>query len=308
MIEYFKPTSNQFTQLPSIHTSEIARGLIRILVGSSDGLKLLQGSELIPDLVATFERYKASRGKSPYFGGKSPLSPTYFAILGAIMASNGGMQMLCDAKGLQHLYALCDGDSEPDAVQHFLAALDPRADGHPRLILQMLLTSSKTTTRLMATRRCGALLLGRPRGLREEWLVELIVQQLTDPAAEVSRCALEVLSEACDDVETMKLAIILEAPLAHLGDEGSWMQLRFLGLPQGFKALDACGFLVAEMNRWQETKFRAYPTSVDKALLYGLNMFEAPDTRDSDFNYLLTSRVREFNGDKEVAIQVNPKC
>jgi rapamycin-insensitive companion of mTOR len=304
LIDYFKPSSNQFSQLPSIHTAEIARGLVRILVGSPDGLKLLHGSELVSDLVAAFERFKDCRAKSPFFGGTSSVSPTYFAILGAIMASVGGIQALNDTKGLKHLYAICDGESEPEAIQHFLAALDPRADGHPRLVLQMLLTSNRVSTRLMATKRTGVLLLGRPRGWREKWLVELIVQQVTDAATDVAMAALAILSEACDDVETMKMALELEVPLAHLGDEGWWLQLRFLGTPQGFEQMDECGFLLGELGKWEKSKFRLYPTSVDKAVLHGLGLFDPTDTRDSDYVYQMTSRVREFLGDQYVGLQV----
>ena len=107
----------------------------------------------------------------------------------------------------------------------------------------MLLTAGSSKTRLLATKRGGAILLSRPRGWRERWLVEQLVQQLCDQSMEVAKCALEVLTEACDDTETIKLAIELEPPLQHLGDAGRWLQLRFLGTPQGLQRLQASGFL-----------------------------------------------------------------
>eukprot|EP00036_Acanthoecidae_sp_10tr_P012342 CAMPEP_0206292348 /NCGR_PEP_ID=MMETSP0106_2-20121207/3581_1 /ASSEMBLY_ACC=CAM_ASM_000206 /TAXON_ID=81532 /ORGANISM="Acanthoeca-like sp., Strain 10tr" /LENGTH=1449 /DNA_ID=CAMNT_0053722921 /DNA_START=202 /DNA_END=4548 /DNA_ORIENTATION=- len=304
LVDFFKPRSNQFSKLPSKHTKEIARGLIQILVATPDGFKLLQGSDLVADLVGALERFKGNMAQSPFFNGKSPLSPTYFAILGEIMASTRGLQLLTDAKGIQHLYAMCDGTCAANVIAHFLDAIDPRADGHPRIILQMLLTSSDAATRLVATKRAGALLLCRQRGRRERWHVELIVQQLTDYVPEVAMAALETLAEACDDAETLKLTIDLEPPLVHLGDEGGWLQLRFLGNAHGFKRLRACGFLDVELRNWQNGKLRSYPNMVDKKLLHDLSLFDPPDTRDSDYTYMLTSRVREAAGDCLVGLQV----
>ena len=59
-----------------------------------------------------------------------------------------------------------------------------------------------------------------------------------------------------------------------------------------------------EMRRWEKRKFRAYPGVVDKVLLTGLKLFDAPDTRDNDHNYILTSRVRTGTGDLLLGLQV----
>lgn len=50
MVFYFKPSSNQFIPELSPHTTEIARGLIRILVASAEGQKLLQVRIMISPL------------------------------------------------------------------------------------------------------------------------------------------------------------------------------------------------------------------------------------------------------------------
>lgn len=111
--------------------------LIRCVDAAPRCCARFQSTDLVANLVAVLEHYNANRGASPYFGSKSPSSPTYFAILGSIMASVAGMKLLSDVQGIKHLYAFCDGSTEPRVIQLFLDALDPRSEGHPRVILQV---------------------------------------------------------------------------------------------------------------------------------------------------------------------------
>lgn len=100
------------------------------------------------------------------------------------------------------------------------------------------------------------------------WGVELLVRQLNDGDVKVTKSALSILDEACDEVEYLDSLIATKpSVLLKLGlPAGKDLWLRLLSRPHGFKLLSDINFLQPELKLWKEKLNNTYAQSVERAL------------------------------------------
>jgi rapamycin-insensitive companion of mTOR len=122
-----------------------------------------------------------------------------------------------------------------------------RASGQARTILGKALSSASKVVRYLATRHMGILLRAGVQDF-SEWGIDYLVKQvnfggknchshfflkLSDPDTKVTRSALAILDEACDEVENMD-SLISKRPtvLLKLNQAGKDLWLRYIVTPK----------------------------------------------------------------------------
>lgn len=82
---------------------------------------------------------------------------------------------------------------------------------------------------MFATHHLGRLLHEAPN--LTDWVLQLLVTQLYDPAMEVCEIAVMYLEEACSSSDNLEKVVQLRPTLEHLGDIGANLFLRCVAFP-----------------------------------------------------------------------------
>jgi len=99
--------------------------------------------------------------------------------------------------------------------------------GAARILLAKSLTATSKVVRYLATRHLGYLLRSGATSF-PDWGIMFLVKQLSDEHLKVVLEALQVLDEACDDIECLESLIARKPNLMNLGKDGKVSIGRFL--------------------------------------------------------------------------------
>lgn len=114
------------------------------------------------------------------------------------------------------------------------------SDGHSRIVLSKVLTSTYkvgtlpiTTVcvtkcfqgiRAFATRHLGQLIQDCPRA--NAWTLRLLLTQLYDTSTEVCEMTVHILEEACESMDILQLVVEMQPTVDHLGEVGHPLLLK----------------------------------------------------------------------------------
>jgi rapamycin-insensitive companion of mTOR len=127
--------------------------------------------------------------------------------------------------------------------------------------------------RYLATRHLGFLLRSGVAAF-SDWGVMFLVKQLSDEHGKVVLEALQVLDEACDDVECLESLITRKPNLVNLGKDGKGKEImiRFLSRNSGFTYLwNDTNLVKTELVTWRESEYVNYTLHLEKALQSNLH-------------------------------------
>ncbi|KAJ3112369.1 hypothetical protein HDU96_004614 [Phlyctochytrium bullatum] len=136
------------------------------------------------------------------------LTGEYFSILSCFTSNPEGIRLLEKFRIFNILYHLTELRSRDDLIKTMVRSLDFSKEGHERVIIVKLMTSSYKHIRLFTTQHLGGLMIG----CNEEfalWAIPLLITQLYDPSPEVAEAAAYSLLKSFDDNE-MNLEIMTE--------------------------------------------------------------------------------------------------
>lgn len=271
--------------------TEVAITLVTALLDSDEGVKLLDGSDLMVDLALMLSDLDPVNSVHLSTAAVAGTSAKYFALIGVLLSAPAGVELLEQHRVLSRLYAACGRIDRDDVLILLLQNTDFRHKGHSRTLLEMIVSHPEPNVRCSALDHIKKLICESQFARRDPWVVKTVVTQLYDPDPTVAKSALDALMEACEDTEALKSVINLEPTLLHLGGLTSELILQFLGVRQGFDYLKRCGFVEQELELWHTEKNLAYVGQVEISLSEALQLFKQPDARESDPGIRLVSKT-----------------
>jgi hypothetical protein len=156
------------------------------------------------------------------------------------------------------------------------------------------MTSTYKHTRLFATDYLQYLFRS---GVNDfwDWGIRYLSIQLYDPAIEVSKKAVLILDEACNNPKNLESLVKLRPNLEHLGENANILLFRFLSSTLGFQYLSDFGFVEREMDDWFEIKNENYVMKIELILERAFNTFTSknrpPDVSDAMEEESLSSEI-----------------
>eukprot|EP01114_Cavostelium_apophysatum_P016624 TRINITY_DN4775_c0_g1_i1.p1 TRINITY_DN4775_c0_g1~~TRINITY_DN4775_c0_g1_i1.p1 ORF type:complete len:1113 (-),score=304.93 TRINITY_DN4775_c0_g1_i1:63-3401(-) len=300
IMSFLRPTNKGFSRMPwsSQHLKYVrmACQLLEVLVSTDAGRGCLQDHQLIPEITELLklelspqkEDKKEQRLLSPEKVLKT-MAREYFTMLGTLSSTPRGLEVLMKFGVFKPLIELSELQGRDDLCHLIMTSLDYNTDkGDARVILAKALTSASKVVRYLATRHMRVLLRAGVQDF-SEWGVEFLVKQLNDPDAKVAQIALNILDEACDEVECMEVLIAKKPPhLLKMGEAGKNLALRFLSRPSGFKYLESIGFIAEEMKLWREKLNHDYVINIESNLaeIFSPSLYKQRETESGDGVFL----------------------
>ncbi|KAJ3208873.1 hypothetical protein HDU67_006498 [Dinochytrium kinnereticum] len=226
LVSFFRPLSHQFSDIKKGKgTSMFVRlgcELFKTLLSSPEGVRYMSESKFLPELAECLGQLDPiySNALEPIFS-KSRIELTltgeYFAILACFTRHHEGIRLLEKFRIFNILYHLTELRSRDDLIKTFVRALDFSGEGHERIILTKLMTSSYKHIRLFTTEHLGTLVLTGGDDFIA-WAVPMLITQIYDPAMEVCEAATAALDKACEeDVRKLEITVGMEPYLDGLG-------------------------------------------------------------------------------------------
>ncbi|XP_048450136.1 rapamycin-insensitive companion of mTOR [Rhincodon typus] len=246
-----------------------------LLESNEDGQMYLE--ELVKDIVqwltpSTGLKHERSLQNN---GLLNTLSQHYFLIIGTLSSHPQGVKVLEKCNMFQCLLNLCSLKNYDHVLKLTVSTLDYSRDGLSRVILSKILTSGTDNCRLYATKHLRVLLRANVEFF-SNWGIELLVTQLHDKNKAISSEALDILDEACEDKANLHALIQMKPALAHLGDKGLLLLLRFLSIPKGFSYLHERGYVTKQLEKWQKEYNLKYVDLIEEQLNEALTTYRKP--------------------------------
>ncbi|XP_078416580.1 rapamycin-insensitive companion of mTOR isoform X1 [Cetorhinus maximus] len=259
-----------------------------LLESNEDGQTYLE--ELVKDIVQWVSPSSGLKHERSLQnnGLLSTLSQHYFLIIGTLSSHPHGVKVLEKCNMFQCLLSLCSLKNYDHVLKLTVSTLDYSRDGLSRVILSKILTSGTDNCRLYATKHLRVLLRANVEFF-SNWGIELLVTQLHDKNKTISSEALEILDEACEDKANLHALIQMKPALAHLGDKGLLLLLRFLSIPKGFSYLNERGYVTKQLEKWQKEYNLKYVELTEEQLNEALTTYRKPADGE---NYVRRSNQR----------------
>ncbi|XP_044188706.1 rapamycin-insensitive companion of mTOR-like [Thunnus albacares] len=294
LLFFYKPSSKLYGSLELEHPKArqltvVGSQFIEFLLASEE-----EGQVYLEDLVKDIVQWLFS--SAPLKPDRSlqgsglltTLSQYYFLFLGTLSAHPHGVKMLEKCSVFQCLLNLCSLKNQEYLLKLTVSTLDYSRDGLARVILSKILTAATDSCRLYATKHLRVLLRANVEFF-SNWGIELLVTQLYDRNKTISKEALDILDEACEDKTNLHALIEMKPALTHLGDKGVLLLLRFLSIPKGFSYLNDRGYITKQMEKWQKEYNLKYVDMIEEQLNEALTTYRKPVNGD---NYVRRSNQR----------------
>ncbi|KAK9469902.1 Rapamycin-insensitive companion of mTOR, N-term-domain-containing protein [Lipomyces arxii] len=259
LMSFYRPFKYRFSEIKRTSTNAryIKAGsvLFKTLLANPEGVKYLMENKLlrqVAECLAQLDPMSGITSAEPLFSKQrldSTLSYGYFTLLGTLTSDPNGLAMIERWRMFNMFYHLSELTSRKDLIFALISSLDYRLDGHTRVILSKILTTSDADVRLYATSHLGTLIDYDNVSLRN-WVIELLVEQLYDVDFDVCELAIKVLGEICNDGPSLDYIVKRLSNLDHLSDITAPLLLRFLSTSEGFRFLQDLNYIEKEMDEW----------------------------------------------------------
>ncbi|XP_053195319.1 rapamycin-insensitive companion of mTOR-like [Scomber japonicus] len=294
LLFFYKPSSKLYGSLELEHPKArqltvVGSQFIEFLLASEeDGQAYLE--DLVKDIIQCLFSSAPPKPNCSVQGRGllTTLSQHYFLFLGILSAHPHSVKILEKCSVFQCLLNLCTLKNQELLLKLTVSTLDYSRDGLARVILSKILTAATDSCRLYATKHLRVLLRANVEFF-SNWGIELLVTQLHDRNKAISKEALDILDEACEDQANLHALIEMKPALTHLGDKGMLLLLRFLSIPKGFSYLNDRGYITKQMEKWQTEYNLKYVDMIEEQLNEALTTYRKPVNGD---NYVRRSNQR----------------
>lgn len=306
IISFYRPLSHQFSDILKKKNVknyvEIGCELITNLVATGEGIRLLSENKFlqqISECLLQLDPFSGITDQNQQIFSKERMEKTltseYFTFIGILSKSIDGIKLLEKFKIFHALYCITElRNGREDLIRTIVTSLDYNINSHSRIILSKIMTSTYKHTRLFATDYLQYLLRS---GVNDfwDWGIRYLSIQLYDPAIEVSKKAVIILDEACNNSKNLESLVKLSPNLEHLGENANVLLFRFLSSTLGFQYLSDFGFVEKKMDEWFEIKNEDYVMKMELILERAFNTFtsknRSPDVNDVMEEEALSSEI-----------------
>ncbi|GAA5853920.1 hypothetical protein JCM9279_007602 [Rhodotorula babjevae] len=276
VLAFYHPFALRFSDLPKDPLTDkwvdLGCELVSMLVASPVGVQFLLEDKLLPQLAEALFQLDTAGG-APVLLTKDRVEGTiasgYFSMLGVLSRSEAGRSLLDDLKLWTAFYRIAEMRNREDLVRLIIDNIDYSTDGHARVFLSKALTSSYKHIRYYATQHLSKM-LAAPAG-PTSWQIELLVQQLYDPAPEVVSLAIRALAVTCASQDVLRAVVALRPALEVLPvDEGEPLLMLCLADSAGVEYLQEIGWVERELETWYQERNLVYMVELELALASAL--------------------------------------
>lgn len=266
LVRYFKPSWNGYSRVELGTSATLAReatlagcDLLNCLLELHEPESARLLNELIGDIAEQITNISTAESAHDCLFSPRHMSTTccqqYFLFLGQLSHTAKGTVVLKSFNLLEKLQDLALVTNHDCYVKLIVSSLDYSEDGPNRKVLNKIISEATLwSTRLYATQFLRLLLRARPRRGPMHWTMTLLTDRLSDTSIAVALTALEVLHEACEEMEYLETLLQQgdqsrdwDKWLQHLGDKGYLLKIRLYSLQQGFASLAAPA---EELEKW----------------------------------------------------------
>ncbi|XP_066602698.1 uncharacterized protein [Prorops nasuta] len=221
-----------------------------------EGTKLL--NELVDDIAEQIAAIQTAQSAHDCLFSPRHVFTTccqkYFLFLGQLSHSAKGTVILKGFNLLEKLQELALATNHECYVKLIVSSLDYSRDGPNRKVIgKIIAESSCESTRLYATKFLRLILRAKMSDAYK-WAMILLLERLSDSSKMVALTALEVLHEACEELEYLEAFLQQESQLKerdewskNLGDKGYLLKIRLYSLREGFVSLSSPS---EELEKW----------------------------------------------------------
>ncbi|KAK9462957.1 Rapamycin-insensitive companion of mTOR, N-term-domain-containing protein [Lipomyces oligophaga] len=282
LMSFYRPFKYRFSEIPrnSANQKYVRAGavLIKTLLANAEGVKYLTENKLlrqIAECLAQLDPMSGITSAEPLFSKhrlQTTLSYGYFTILGTLSSDLNGVAMIERWRMFNMFYHLTELP-RIDLITILLSSLDYHIEGHPRILIEKVLTTGEKDVRLFATSHVATLVDFEDQGIHD-WAVSLLVQQLYDCDPDVCDLAVKCLCEACTDSRTLDHVVHCLPDIEYLTDAIYPLLLRFLSAPNGLKYLHGLNYIEPQIEEWFTRGNEEYVFVVERQLAQ--SMFADP--------------------------------
>jgi len=306
ILSFYRPLSHQFSDILKKKNVknyvEIGCELITNLVAINEGVRFLSENKFlqqISDCLLQLDPFSGITDQNQQIFSKERMEMTltseYFTFIGILSKTIDGIKLLEKFKIFHALYCITElRNGREDLIRTIVTSLDYNINSHSRIILSKIMTSTYKHTRLFATDYLQYLFRS---GVNDfwDWGIRYLSIQLYDPAIEVSKKAVLILDEACNNPKNLESLVKLRPNLEHLGENANILLFRFLSSTLGFQYLSDFDFVEREMDDWFEIKNENYVMKIELILERAFSTFtsknRAPDVNDVMEEESLSSEI-----------------
>lgn len=272
LVNFIRPSSKLFSDTAAdpgtlIIVSSCSK-FIYSLLSTAPGYKFLQESKLIQEIVERLAKIgDPSNFEIDMCYSKDKidtvLAKDYFTILGDIQKHPEAERVFEECKIWNVYYSLVDLRGKDFILRYILLTGYYDEDTHMRVIFSKLLTSGYKEMRLFTTNFILTLLERNTNGL-EDWIPQMLVPQLFDPAPTVCAAALAIIQASPKYPEFMRQIILYKPNVDLLSTADSQVLISFAGTEEGFEYLLQDGFITKEAKYWIDCGIFQYSEMMDK--------------------------------------------
>jgi rapamycin-insensitive companion of mTOR len=279
---FYRPFKYRFSiarnTRPNQRYVRIGCTLIKSLMQTAVGKQYLTDNKLfrqVAECMAQVDRLSGLTSTTPFFDRVQmveTLSGGYFAMVGVLSQTVGGIQMMAKWHMINMFYHIIDLKDREDLVETILGNVDFSLDSHLRVLLSKALTAGSKEIRIFATKLLRRYAINKQLSMPSDgcldsrWVLNLLLTQLYDPDVEVCEIAVKNLEEACNRRSDLEYVVKCRPSLDHLGEIGAPLLLRFLSTSIGYHYLDGLDYITQEMDDWFLGRNDTYVTLVEASL------------------------------------------
>jgi len=274
LMSYIRPLNREFSLMPmGVEQSlraRIACQALEVLLSCDQGVAFLNESKFLTEIADALrlESEESKGGKDRLFLKENimkTMAREYFTMLGLLSSSQNGLAAMKKFKFFEFLSPIMGISGREDLSLLIVTSLDYNNVGPSRILLARTLTGAKSAVRFLATRHLRVLLRAGVSGFAD-WVIKLLVKQLSDEDPKVVNEALSILDEACDDTECLESMIAKRPKLTDMGEKGKNLVIRFLSRSTGFAFLKEVNFVQAELNLWRQSGYIEYTCKLESLM------------------------------------------
>ncbi|EPY51668.1 rictor [Schizosaccharomyces cryophilus OY26] len=269
LLSFYKPFSDRFSSIENTTANQkyinVGCLVFKTLLANPEGVKYLSESKLIKQIAEALSQLDEYSGQvaNPIFSSErleTTLVHGYFCMLKVLSSQKEGHAIMERWRIFTTLYHIAEIRNRDDLLICLLTNVDYRLEGHSRIIFSKALSTAQQNVRLHATRHLLTLINSESGNDNlNHWAISLLIFQLYDPSLDVCQVAVKALDDVCAKNENLLAQVVqLQPSLAHLGEIGSPLLLRFLATTVGFYYLSEINFIEHELENWFYHRNEAY--------------------------------------------------
>ncbi|CAD6970744.1 unnamed protein product [Tilletia controversa] len=287
LLSFFHPSEQRFALIPNTAANRkyvrLGCTMIRAFLATTEGVRVLSEDPLLREIRTALELLDplsgGANGTSSMPLGDQTMSKGrvegtltygYFEMLGILSRSHEGLDLLQKAQTFTVFYNLSGIQSRDYLIKEIIKNFDYSIDGHTRIILSKVLTSTYRNMRIFATRTLTSLIAKAVEP--SQWLIALLLTQLYDTAAEVRELAVRAVMQACTSPAVLELVVSMRPTLEHLGEDSHPLLLRFMSSSSGFRYLFKGDYIIREMEDWLNVRNGRYMVQLELLLARALSL------------------------------------